>query len=101
MGYRNDLVLELDTVADGSGQYTGVWIDTAGVPAVTVSSSLTSVTHRLELSQDGSTSYASYDISGSTQIPLIEYPLPARYFRVAFVSASANQAFKLTVRQAK
>lgn len=43
MGYRNDLVLELDTVADGSGQYTGVWI----------------------------------------------------------VSASANQAFKLTVRQAK
>lgn len=97
---RADLPVELDTTLDGSGNYIGEWIDTAGMLKVraTWQSPTSSGTFQIEQSMDQS--FIFFEGPGSTTLDGTsqEYPLFARYFRVKAINGTPNGTLRVCVR---
>jgi hypothetical protein len=104
---RNDLCLELYEVLDGSGNYTGEWLETSGISAVRVAASFTggSPTTRIEEGQfDTSASGGEPRAIRSQVAPFAgnkayaQVDLTCRYFRLTVTGGSADESFAATVR---
>ena len=101
MPQRADLLSEVDTTLDGSGDYTGPWIDTAGVDKIRVVYRSTSA-GVLYIDQSSDQSFVLYEglqaPLGSSVGGLSELILGARYFRVRADGDMAGVAFHCSVR---
>jgi type 1 fimbria pilin len=98
---RADLLLEVDTTLDGSGEYIGDWIDTGGVLTALVTFQSNSSTGIFEVQQSMDQSFVFFDGNGpnlggggSSQ----EYPLRARYFRIKASGGTASATLRACVR---
>lgn len=83
MAQRNDLITELDTNLDGSGDYTGPWIDSASVYRVRVVNTGSGL--RIEESNNQADTVSLHTVGISAEgLPYAaeEIPITARYFRV-------------------
>lgn len=83
MAQRTDLVAEIDTTLDGSGDYTGPWIDSAGIFRLRVANTGSGV--RIEESNDQTNTVQVNTVEVSSEgLPYAqeEISITARYFRV-------------------
>jgi type 1 fimbria pilin len=98
MAQRADLLAELDITLDGSGDYTGPWLDSAGVLLLRVVNTGSGV--RIEESNDQTNlvQINTIEIAGEG-LPYgqEEIPITARYFRVRGYG-EANAALHAAVR---
>lgn len=106
MAQRADLLSEVDTALDGSGNYTGPWIDTGGVEQVRV-------TWQANMSPSAGvvTVEESSDQSAIVCVPFVgsggdsgegqrtDVPLGARYFRFKIAGATASTPLRLAIRR--
>lgn len=93
MAKRADLLAEIDTTLDGSGDYTGEWLDSAGVNLARVLYAAAGTQALVQESSDQTNVL-------STPVPTGygEVPLTARYFRLAVDGGTANAAFRAMIR---
>lgn len=87
---RGDLVIEVLDSTDGSGNYTGAWVDTSGIRELFFEVENGTAGVMLEYSSDGSTALA-----GSAFVPTngVVHQVYARYIRFKIVSGSVSSAF--------
>jgi hypothetical protein len=93
MAQRADLLAEIDTTLDGSGDYTGDWIDSSEIYSVRV---LYSGVGTQALIQESANQ--TNVLSTSLPVGFGEVPITARYFRFAVDGGSANATLRATVR---
>jgi hypothetical protein len=83
MAQRTDLVAEIDTTLDGTGDYTGPWIDSAGIFLIRIVNVGSGI--RIEESNDQTNTVQinTVEIAGEG-LPYAqeEIAITARYFRV-------------------
>lgn len=105
-GRRQDIIVELYEVLDGSGNYTGDWIETSDINTIRVACSFNGGTPTVRVDE------GQYDPSASGDPRLIrsqsiafaslrafgEVDLTARYFRLVVSSGSADNPFASTIR---
>lgn len=82
MAQRTDLVAEIETTLDGSGDYTGPWIDSAGIFKVRVVNVGSGI--RIEQSNDqtNAVQISTVDVGVEGPYRHEEIAITARYFRV-------------------
>jgi len=83
MSQRADLIAEIDTTLDGSGDYTGSWLDSAGIFKVRVVNTGSGVkieesNNQSDIVQVNTVAIASEGLPYAQE----EIALTARYFRV-------------------
>jgi hypothetical protein len=93
MARRGDLLVEVNTTLDGSGNYTGDWIDSSGIERIRVLSTTASVFPQIQQTADQVYIFQDTLASGSE-----EYAITGRYFRLAMVSGTANATYRAIVR---
>jgi|SRR5882757_150189 len=93
MTARRDLLLEVDTTLDGSGNYNSPWIDSAGTDRIVAvwTDGISGV--KINFSLD--TEEFLYTIDAAR---LTEYVVPARYFNLRVIAGGNNAAFRASVR---
>lgn len=103
---RTDLTVELFELLDGSGAYTGDWLDTSGVQSVRVSASFNGGTPTVSVEE------AQFDTGNSGDPRVIRtqnvpvsslrawagLDLSARYYRLTVSGGSADNPFAATIR---
>lgn len=98
MAQRPDILFEVDTTLDGSGNYIGPWIEAAEVHTVVaiLSEGLGGASGypKLHLSSDSTNVIRSIENFGS----LTEYKIPARYFRFQTSAGNANAVLRLSIK---
>ena len=96
MAARSDLLVEADTILDGSGHYEGDWLDSGGVTRVAVIavSSGSGPDLRLDQGADGSTADWSPSFPASGELPVV-----GRYFRLRVAGGTPNATFVATLRR--
>lgn len=94
MAQRADLLAEISTTLDGSGNFAGTWIDSGGVKNVRVIHSSVGVTPQIDESSDQSVILGNTTVSGG----YAEAPLTARYFRLTVSGGTANATFRAVLR---
>lgn len=93
MALRADLLAEVVDVLDGSGDYTGEWIDTGGIQRVRLlNTGLGGVSVTLEHSIDQVNVMPDSWTSGD------EKDLTTRYFRFAINGGTPSLGFQLSIR---
>jgi hypothetical protein len=104
---RKDLCLELYEVLDGSGNYTGEWLETSEIFTLRVAALFNggSPTTRIEEGQfDTSASGGEPRVIRSRVVPFasnrayVQIDLTCRYFRLTITGGSAEESFAATVR---
>lgn len=96
MAKRADLLAEVDTTLDGSGDYTGEWLDSAGVDTIRVLHLIAGTQAIIQESSDQSSVLSTPVPSGYGEVPLT-----ARYFRLAVDGGTANATFRATIRKVR
>ena len=98
MAQRSDILFEIDTTLDGSGNYTGPWIESSGIHTVilTFTEGLGggSGYPKFHLSADATNVIRSIESVG----PGGEYKIPTRYFRFQESAGNANATFRLSIK---
>ena len=98
MAQRSDILLEVDTTLDGSGNYTGPWIEAAEIHTVvavwTDGIGGSSGYPKFNLSADSSNVIRSLESIS----PFTEYKIPARYFRFQVSGGTANAVLRLSIK---
>lgn len=97
MAQRVDLLIEVDTTLDGSGDYTSPWVETAYVDTVRVGAVGGENFRYVEQSIDGTNVFFQTGIGGG----LTEVPLVARYVRLAVDGGTPSAVFRASVRVVK
>lgn len=93
MAHRMDLLAEINTTLDSSGDYTGDWIDSAGIDTVRIAYSSAGARGLIQESTD------QVEIR-SAELPVGygEMPITLRYFRFAVDGGTPNAALRATLR---
>ncbi len=92
---RADLVIEVQDTTDGSGNWTGEWIDSGGFKNVLIGYEVGTAGVRLEFSSDGS---AVLTNSGSPVASGTVIGIGTRFFRAAISGGTPNDSFWLVGR---
>ena len=104
---RNDILFELFELLDSSGNYTGAWLETAGITRVRVVCSFNggSPTLRIDEGQyDAGASGGEPRVMRSQTVPVTanrgyaELDITTRYLRLAVSSGLGDNPFGATVR---
>lgn len=103
---RNDLTVELFELLDGSGDYTGDWLDTSGVQSVRVSASFNggAPTVSIEEAQFDTSHSGDPRVIRTQSVPVAslhawaQLDLSARYYRLTVSGGSADNPFAATIR---
>jgi hypothetical protein len=98
MAQRSDLLFEVDTTLDGSGNYTSPWIESAEVHSVvavwTDGVGGSSGYPKFNLSADATNVIRSVESLGVFG----EYKIPARYFRFQISGGTANATLRVSIK---
>lgn len=105
MAPRADLLGEVDTTLDGSGNYTGPWIDTGGILKVRIAwqsnmAPTAGVVKVEESSDQANVIRVQFTGSGgdSGEGQRVDVDLGARYFRFKISGGTANATLRLSLR---
>lgn len=98
MAQRTDLIAEIDTTLDGSGDYTGSWLDSGGIFLIRVVNTGSGVrieesNNQTDVVQVNTSEVAAEGLPWAQE----EMSLTARYFRVRGYG-DANAALHVAVR---
>lgn len=93
MARRGDLLVEVNSTLDGSGDYTGDWIDSSGIFTIRVLATTAGVNPGIQQTAD-----QVYIFSDTLGAGYQEYPITARYFRLYMDGGTPNAAFRAIVR---
>jgi len=103
---RLDLVIELDELLDGSGNYTGPWLETTDIYTVHVAckfnggSPTVTIEHGIYTSHSADPKTLHYtDVPVSSTAASADVDLMSRYFRLTIAGGSADNLFQSTIRR--
>ena len=105
---RNDILLEENTILDGSGAYTSPWVETSGIEMIRVAAMFNGGTPTVKI-QEGVYGSGSNDPSGgivrnqdvvvSGNPGYAELAITARYFRLLITGGTSNGSYRATIRK--
>lgn len=93
---REDLLIEVDTTLDGSGNYASDWLDSAEIHSVRLVFGFASGSGSVYVSPSNDTTYSFPTLAVSSGS---EVAIASRYFQVV-ATGTASTAFHLAVRKA-
>lgn len=95
---RSDLLVEIDTTFDASGNYTGPWMDSTGILSVRGVYSFSGSSGPQVFIEESSDASVVLGGGGSIYGGAV-VPLSARYFRVAGTGADAGATLRASIRR--